>query len=114
MKSNNKMSHLISLHDAQKLTENFRAENEVKSPIGGMFEKESVLAVLNQPECVAMRYYFGIDDNNKKVLIIVGVDLQGNDMIDGIIIEKAFPCPPYCGDINSINRDLIENKRIAV
>ena len=106
--------HQISLEFARQLTQNFRSKSNSQETISGLFDKETVLTVLNQSECVAMRYYHGINDEDKNVIVIVGVDKQGNDILDGIIIEKAFPCPPFCGDINDLNSEEFEQKRLAV
>ncbi len=106
--------HNISLEYARQLTKNFREEEGVGTTISGLFDKDTVLSVLNQPGCIAMRYYHGISEEEKNVIVIVGVDEHGYDMLDGIIIEKAFPCPPFCGDINDLNTDDIAQKRLAV
>ncbi len=106
--------HSITLEYARDLTKNFRNQHSSQDTISGLFDKETVLSVLNQENCVAMRYYHGINEEDKNVVVIVGVDEQGYDMLNGIIIEKAFPCPPFCGDINDLNSDEIEQKRLAV
>jgi hypothetical protein len=109
-----KRDHRISLEYARQLTRNFREFSSGSDIHGGLFDKESVLAVLQQPDCVAMRYYYGIDEYSKSVLVIVGVDKKGNDILNGVIIEKAFPCPPYCGDINALNAEELKEKRMLV
>ncbi|KAA3617744.1 MAG: hypothetical protein D8M58_00665 [Calditrichaeota bacterium] len=106
--------HRISIDYARELTRNFRAEKKTGESISGLFDKETVLAVLNQQDCIAMRYYHGINEEDKNVIVIVGVDKHGYDILDGVIIEKAFPCPPFCGDINDLNADDVEEKRLAV
>lgn len=109
-----KRNHKISLEYAQELTRNFREQGSGSEVHGGLFDKESVLEVLQQPGCAALRYYYGINELEKNVLVIVGVDTFGNDILNGIIIEKAFPCPPYCGDINALNAEDLKEKRILV
>ena len=106
--------HNILLEYARELTKNFRGQSSSEDTISGLFDKETVLSVLNQSDCVAMRYYHGINEEEKNVIVIVGVDKHGYDILDGVIIEKAFPCPPFCGDINDLNADEIEQKRLAV
>jgi hypothetical protein len=31
-------------------------------------------------------------------LVIVGVKTDGNDLTEGIMGNRSFPCPPHCGD----------------
>ncbi|MCB0283770.1 MAG: hypothetical protein H6627_08545 [Calditrichae bacterium] len=93
-----KKNHQISLEEAQQLIKNFRKQNN--GIIGGLFDKESILQLLQQPDCVSVRYYFGQNEDGDNVVIMIGVDVKGNDILNGLILEKAFPCPPYCGEKN--------------
>ena len=37
-------------------------------------------------------------------MVIVGVDEQGRDLVDGIVCERSMPCPPFCGPfLNPLN-----------
>ncbi len=90
----------ISLEEAVKLTHNFQSSAEASAPIGGVFKKETVLAILNQPNCAGLRYYYGRKDDGTPVLVLVGIDEKGNDLYNGILAEFSTPCPPFC-DQNS-------------
>jgi hypothetical protein len=52
---------------------------------------------------VGIRYYYSPDDESKPVLVIVGVNEEGDDLTDGKIIEFSIPCPTYCGKSNDLN-----------
>lgn len=116
-----KGKHKISLEEAKKFTAGYRKEkaefmtadkmNEKEAKKGGMFGKEDILDLLNQPGCVGMRYYYGRNDDGSKNLVLVGVDKDNNDILpaeeksamavmdsndNGIILERGLPCPPYC------------------
>jgi hypothetical protein len=103
--------HHISLEEAARLTANFRRDAEVGAVKGGMVWKEIVQDMMNQEGCVGLRYYFGREDNGKPVLILVGVDAEGKDMVHGIIAERTWMCPPFCPDANELNSSLEERQR---
>lgn len=56
--------------------------------------------VMAEENVVDVRTYFGIDAQNKEHLMVVGVDQEGNDMIDenlGLFIyDFSEPCPTLC------------------
>ncbi len=66
----------------------------VSSFIGG----NNVKKILEQDNCIGLRIYNGYDDVEQKIsLVVVGVDTQEQDMLDGdIIFDKMATCPPIC------------------
>ena len=98
-----KENHSISLIDASKLTLTFRKSNTVGARIGGFFGKDTIQEILGQPDCVGIRYYYGLDDDGEKVLVLVGVNADENDLYEGILAEIAKPCPPRCPTKNPLN-----------
>ncbi len=66
----------------------------VASFIGG----DNVKKVLEQENCIGLRIYNGYDDAEKKIsLVVVGVDTQEQDILDGdIIYDHMATCPPFC------------------
>ena len=98
-------NHDISLQDAAMLTQNFRnsqAENQnvIK---GEFFGKDALIALLTQPECVGARIYYGLDTGNVPRLIIVGANTIGDDILNGVIMEKGSISPPSNSAPNDIN-----------
>jgi hypothetical protein len=84
------------------------------------FELGQVVDLLNQTGCVGLRAYFGMydeesapdyDHQGKIVLVLCGVDEDGNDLnlemnstITGqIVLELGQLCPPHCSDPSQIN-----------
>ena len=71
------------------------------------FGKEKILKLLNEDECVGIRIYYGLDENEDQKLFIVAVEANMNDILpldmestseDGpMILDLTWPCPPYCG-----------------
>ena len=60
--------------------------------------------LLAQSETVDIRTYIGINDEGEPTLISVGVDAQGNDMIDENhhIYDFSEPCPKCCSAGNTL------------
>ena len=91
-------NHDISLELASKWTKNFRTENPDPNAIKAhFFGKDCITKILEQEECVGIRMYYSIDDTEKKHLILVGVKEDGGDLYNGLIADRSFTCPPYCG-----------------
>ncbi len=91
-----KNSQIISLDEASKLTSRYREQGKPDAIKGGLFWKEYVQKLLDQPSCVAMRYYHAVDEKGYPTIILVGIDGSGEDLTGGIILELAPFCPPWC------------------
>ena len=95
----NPKSHKIPLNQAAEQTK----RSHGKGNKGGFFFRKDLDELLAQPGCSGVRYYYGLDEDGKDSLILVGVDKDGNDMANGVLMEFSIPCPPFCGDGNSLN-----------
>jgi hypothetical protein len=91
--------HGIPLSEAATQTKRSRDSSHK----GGMFLRKELDDLLAQPGCSGVRFYYGLDANGQDSLILVGVDKDGNDMVNGVLIDGSFPCPPFCGGGNSLN-----------
>jgi hypothetical protein len=95
--------HTIALDDAAELTRNYR-KNAGKGAIkGGFFGRAAIEQVLSQEGVVGIRYYYAQENNGRPVLIVVGVDESGKDLVEGFVAERACPCPPFCSPFNPLN-----------
>lgn len=65
---------------------------------GGHFPREVFEAILAQPNCAGIRFYYGTNPDGSPAIVLVGIDANDADMTDGEIIDTHFPCPPFCGD----------------
>lgn len=99
-----KRDHRISLEDAAALTAKQRDGGTHRIGDSGAFNSGPVIQLLTQPGCVGMRYYKGKNAAGEDCLVLVGVDEKGNDMVDGILLDTAFPCPPWCPDGDVLNK----------
>lgn len=127
------MSNFISLEKAKKMTSTYKQMKEVvlkdehKSvlPLSETFDRFQFDAVLANSECVGLRIYYGMNEDNVLHSIIVGVNRNGDDILDlptstsmtnvtmtstsaidptdppppppTGIIEDGNTCPPVCG-----------------
>ena len=92
-------SHRVPLEEAATQARRFR-EGQHK---GGYFHRPDLDALLAQPGCSGLRYYYGRHADGQDSLILVGVDKEGNDLINGVVMEDEFWCPPFCGTANVLN-----------
>ena len=100
---NGNENHDITLAEAAELTKRYRDQMNSTDRKGGFFGKEKLLEILNQTDCVGIRYYYGLDRDNKQVLVLTGVLANEDDMVDGVLAELALPCPIRCGNDNALN-----------
>ena len=96
--------HHITLAQGAEFTKNYRANNP-NSMQGGFFSAGVVKEILAQPNCAGVRYYYGWKDNSP-VLVLVGTDVNEHDMVNGVLAEFAWPCPPFCDSPNALNSDM--------
>jgi len=99
----NQNNQIITLDEASKLTKRYREKIKQGEALGGLFWKNGLEKLLSQSNCVAMRYYYGINDDGKPVIILVGVNDSGDDIIDGVLLEIGPLCPPFCPSMNKLN-----------
>lgn len=90
--------HRISLKEAVEQTKRYRDSMQR----GGLFLRKELDELLAQPGCSGMRFYFGRKEA-ADTLILVGVDKEGNDLVNGVLLDIHFPCPPVCGNGSLLN-----------
>lgn len=95
-------SHRITLDEGAALTKRYRAA-KISDEKAGAFHKDQVLELLNQQGCVALRIYFAQLEDAAPALVLVGMDKEGKDQTGGVILEKHYPCPPYCDDGSALS-----------
>lgn len=117
--------HKISLSTAIKLTSGFKKgkmelsrqlnnsaylEKAFSMPYSERFNKDAVLALLNQRGASGIRIYLGKDSLGQVRMILVGTDASNKDILpkrermqalksaseEGIIMETGQRCPTIC------------------
>jgi hypothetical protein len=89
----------ISLATAQEWANRWRSNpnNTVNSHL---VLRINITQLMAQKDTVDIRVYHGVDSEGLNKLMLVGVDANGNDLIDEsnghFIFDFNKPCPPYC------------------
>lgn len=92
----------ITIEQASKLTATFRSTYPNLSK-AVFYSADLFLGVMAQDNCVGLRIYNGIDDSGELTNVIVGIDSNGNDLVEGKIFDSGLICPPNCSAENALN-----------
>ena len=92
-------NHKISLDQAKALVGKRPKELTTR---GGHFPREAIDAILKQPGCEGIRFYYGTNTDGSPAIVMLGVDANNADMTAGEIIDTHFPCPPFCDDNSAL------------
>jgi len=92
----------IPIDEAKVMTKAWRVAFP-DSTKAGMADSVKIQELLSQPGCVGMRMYFAINEDNEKTLVLVGTDEDGNDLYNGLILDKVKLCPNHCPSPNPLN-----------
>ena len=105
MAYNGSEGHMVDLRLAARWTKRYREENpgETKAQFFGC---DILNQLLNEPGCMGIRVYYGIDDDGKKQLILVGANAEQNNLLptdqgsDGSAVANGGQsCPTSCPQI---------------
>lgn len=89
-------SHIINLNDAIQLTHAFQNAPQYQgNTVACMIDATAYQQLLAQPGCVNVRTYFALDQG-VLTIVVVGVDSEGNDMSNGILLDITYGCPSDC------------------
>lgn len=103
MSFNGSEGEIISLEKGAEMTARFRKTITPGDTIGQFAGVDILNQILAQENCVGIRFYYALDEDNVKNLVCVGVDHNENDLIDGLIVDKMIKCPPNCSNSNPLN-----------
>lgn len=85
------LDHSMTLTDARVMTNNFR-DTYPSLNIGNTFNKDALQSIMNQTGCIFVKFYNAIDSDGLLKLVAVGVDINGTDMTNGLIMERSICC----------------------
>lgn len=94
---------IVTLENASKLTEEYRKTISPGDTIANAVGKNLVESILAQPGCMGIRFYYALNEQGNKQLVLVGVDENGNDLTEGNIVDQLPNCPPRCSIANPLN-----------
>lgn len=96
--------HKIPLAEAAAMTKRYRDGVAKGAEIAQMLPRAVYESLLKNPKVHGVRTYYARATDGKLQVVVVGVDADGNDLLDnGGIIDRGFPCPPVCGVANALN-----------
>jgi hypothetical protein len=92
--------HRIKLDEAQKHTRRHRDRDQPNKDgdKGGAFDGAQVMQLLQQQGCWGVRIYHGRSDKGERSLVLVGIDADGRELTQGVMLESCYPCPPFCDE----------------
>jgi hypothetical protein len=97
--------HAISKDKAKDKTKRYKEKKPKKDRFPTLaYHAEAFRRILDQPGCVGIRIYPGEDEDGTISTILVGVDAEGNDMVNGALMQDPVTCPPVCSDANDFNQ----------
>jgi hypothetical protein len=93
-----KEDHAITLDMAREMVRRWRDHGTALpgGPDCEFFARDILDKILAQEGCVGLRIYHGRNAKGQHVVVLVGADADGNDLVDGDIAEEGLPCPPHC------------------
>lgn len=101
MSFNPNQDHSITLPDAAELTKAYR-DNNPGAILGGFFGKDAIQAILDQPDCVGIKFYYA-EQNGNPTLVLCGAKADQNDQYNGLLAEHVLDHPPYNAAPNPLN-----------
>lgn len=88
----------ITLDEAKNWAKKWQTNPPKDLAKAHLIPREALSELLATEGVVNVRAYMGVDEIGTQKLMIVGVDEEGNDMIDEnhLIYDKTHPCPSVC------------------
>ena len=93
----------IALSEAISLTTAFRSANPGANR-AQVYYKPIIEKILNQPGCVGIREYNGLTGSGTSSIqsnVLVGIDENGNDMVDGVLGDRSIKSVGNANVLNS-------------
>jgi hypothetical protein len=98
--------HEITLQEAITMTHAYQNTPQFAGQTkAGLITASAVQDLLNQPGCLGVRIYFALNTNNDLTTVMVGTNSTGEDMTDGILLNKNQNCPPWCSPSSELQID---------
>ena len=90
----------IPVETAVRWVDRWRCSKDKTVDLKGFFVPKQDLSGILTENVLGCREYLAIDDSGQLHLLIVGVDSEGNDLVDPkkgeYVYDFTRPCPPMC------------------
>ncbi len=92
----------IKESQAIALTHAFQSKNP-KTNKAYFIGSELIKKIMEQENCIGIRIYNGHNAKTGEYnRVLVGVNAEGEDMVDGVIADELVPCPQHCSRKSSL------------
>lgn len=75
------ISHELAAEFIKAYQDNYAGQNK-----GYQIGRNIIDAILAQPGCVGMRFYYGLNEEGQKTLVYVGLDADGKDLVKRTVV----------------------------
>lgn len=103
---------VITLKEAKELVLAFRDTSPLGSVMSYAVGEDLIQQILSQKDCRGLRMYNAKKENGDATLVFVGVNHLGQDLYNGIIVDKIITCPPFCHD-SPLNSNLVREELLV-
>ncbi|MHC2990728.1 hypothetical protein OB13_03725 [Pontibacter sp. HJ8] len=103
MKITGKEGGPIDRASAKRWTANYRRQAGQGKVHCHMFGKDTIRELLDQDGCMGIKIYYALNDEGKQQVLLVSTDADGNNMEDGLILDKSASCPPDCSGTGDLD-----------
>jgi hypothetical protein len=89
--------HIITLSEAETMTHAYQQASQFQGlTVACRIDNKAYQEVMTQPGCVGIRTYFALNAQGDLTIVAVGVDESGNDITNGVLLNRAYDCPSEC------------------
>jgi hypothetical protein len=96
--------HRITLAEGAELTRRHRESRGKEEARAFAFGRKAFDAILAQPGCTGIRAYLARRGDGTPDLVLVGIDADGADLANGEVMDRAWPCPPFCPEQSDLSQ----------
>jgi len=107
-----KENHSVTHAEAIDFIRRCRAQTNPYKTTGCYFDGQVITALLDQPEAVGLRYYYGVTEDDRKVLVLVGTNAERQNIIGGEPVKLSTFNPAFTA-LGEYDPDQIDH-RIAL
>ncbi len=87
-------NHAITSAEAAAFIKQYREHYGTEAAAGVFFDQQAVRALLDQPNAVGLRYYYGENLFGENQLMLVGTGANRNDLLEGEPFKVSMMNPP--------------------
>lgn len=102
----------ITLNEAMIMTKTYRDQAPLGAKMSFAVGEDLIHRILSQKDCKGLRVYNAINEFGDATLVFIGINHLGQDLYNGLIVDKVLPCPPICRE-TPLNSNTIKEELLA-